>query len=124
MDRLLKLATLFEKQAKKKEKKKETRKKDPDAKTRNRGKHVCFPADSKFVKDDKDHYPMNTKSQTLAAVRYANKQTRGDKPKAPAWFNGSASSFQKKIMSMARRRNKEEGWGIDFTKEADNLGKG
>lgn len=118
MDRLLKLATLFEKQAKKEEEKG----KDPDAAVRNRGAHVVFPHDSKHVKDDKDHYPMNTKEETLAAVAYANKQT--ETGKSPEWFDGSAAEFQKIIMEKAEKRNKENDWNINFSDKAYNLGKG
>ena len=46
-------------------------KKDPQAKIRNRG-DVVFPAGSKYVNDDKDHFPINSKNQARNALARAN----------------------------------------------------
>lgn len=71
---------------------------DPKAKVRNRG-DVVFPAGSKNVKDNKDHFPINSKSQARNALaRAAQYKT------APGWYKGSLSSLQKAVRSAVKNK--------------------
>lgn len=73
------------------------KKKDPKAKVRNRGK-VVFPAGSKKVKDDKDHFPINDADQarnTLSKVEQYNE--------APSWYSGSLNELQTAVRGAVKR---------------------
>lgn len=69
---------------------------DPKAKERNRGKCV-FPAGSKKVKDNKDHFPINNEKEARAALSYANHYD-----KSPPWYDGSLSELVAKVHSMVK----------------------
>ena len=104
-DNFQELATdLLEKTAAKKEKKK-GKKIDPKAKTRNRG-DVVFPAGSAKVKDNKDHFEVNTEAQCRAALSYA-----GHYSKAPPWYSGSLEELKAAI----RRKVKSKCPNIDVS---------
>ena len=82
IEKILKLATEFEKTAKKE---------DPKAAVRNRGKCV-FPAESHKVFDDKDHFPINTEKEGHAALAYAGKYTS-----VPTWYKGTLSELKEAV---------------------------
>lgn len=67
---------------------------DPEVEVRNRG-DVCFPAESPLVNDDKDHFPINSKSQSINALSRVNQYSE-----SPKWFNGSL----KKLKSIVVRK--------------------
>ena len=67
------------------------KKKDPEAEVRNRG-DVVFPAGSKNVKDDKDHFPINDENQARNALARA-----GQYNEVPEWYEGSLDKLKRKI---------------------------
>jgi len=71
----------------------EEAKKDPKAEVRNRG-NVVFPAGSKSVKDDKDHFPINNIGQARNALARVNQYSS-----APKWYTGSLDTMKKKVAS-------------------------
>ena len=73
-------------------------KKDPKAKVRNRGT-VVFPAESDKVKDNKDHFPINTAAQARNALSRASQYT-----KVPKWYDGSLSSLVKEVQSKVKSK--------------------
>jgi len=73
-------------------------KKDPKAKVRNRG-DVVFPAESKSVTDDKDHFPINSVAQARNALARANQYKT-----APKWYNGTLKSLVKKVASAVKKK--------------------
>ena len=75
-----------------------TESKDPDAKVRNRGT-VVFPAGSKDVKDDKDHFPINSENQARNALGRA-----GQYSKTPPWFRGSLAQLKSRIQGAVKRK--------------------
>lgn len=89
-------------------------KKNPDAKVRNRG-DVIFPADSKDVNDDKDHFPYNSEAQARNALSRANQYKE-----APKWYNGSLTKLVKRVASAVKKKYK----GIDVTAASSKPGKG
>jgi mannose-6-phosphate isomerase-like protein (cupin superfamily) len=89
-------------------------KKDPKAHVRNRG-HVVFPAGSKSVKDDKDHFPINSEAQARNALARANQYSS-----APEWYTGSVSSLVKRVSSAVHGKYP----GIKQTKASSTPGKG
>lgn len=70
--------------------------KDPKAAVRNKG-DVVFPAGSKYVKDDKDHFPINSEDQARNALARASQYD-----KVPAWYDGSLSDLVKKVQSAVK----------------------
>lgn len=89
-------------------------KSDPKAEVRNRGT-VAFPAGSASVKDNKDHFPMNTADQARNALAQASKYTS-----APPWYKGSLES----LVSAVARAVKKHYPSIDVSKAAKKPGKG
>ena len=85
---------------------------DPKANVRNRGK-VIFPAESKNVKDKKDHFPINSAAQARNALARANQFN-----KAPEWYKGSLQSF----VSTVARAVKKEYPSIEVSKESKKPG--
>jgi hypothetical protein len=71
--------------------------KDPKAAVRNKINPV-FPADSKNVKDDKDHFPLEDEDQARNALARANQYD-----KAPDWFDGSLTELKKKVADTVKR---------------------
>jgi len=88
-------------------------KKDPSAKIRNRG-DVVFPANSKNVTDDKDHFPINSIVQARNALARANQFS-----KSPKWYKGTIVSLVKKVASAVKRKYPS----IDVSDAAKNPGK-
>jgi hypothetical protein len=74
------------------------KKHDPNAKVRNRG-DVVFPAGSKSVKDDKDHFPINSESQARNALSRV-----GQYSAAPSWYSGSLESLKKAVQNAVHRK--------------------
>jgi len=90
------------------------KKKDPKAKVRNRG-DVVFPAGSKSVKDDKDHFPINSKAQARNALARASQYSS-----VPKWYAGGLKSLVKAV----QRKVKAKYPGIETTKKSAKPGKG
>ena len=88
-------------------------KKDPDAKVRNRG-DVVFSAESSKVKDDKDHFPINSESQARNALGRASQYSS-----VPKWYEGSLSSLVKTV----QRHVKSKYPGIETTEASAKPGK-
>ena len=88
--------------------------KDPNAKVRNRG-NVVFPAESSKVKDDKDHFPINSKSQARNALSRASQYSS-----VPPWYAGSLSG----LVGAVQRKVKAKYPGIETTKASKKPGKG
>jgi hypothetical protein len=80
-------------------------KKDPKAKVRNRGK-VVFPAGSSKIKDDKDHFPINSAAQARNALSRA-----GQYKSVPTWYKGSLTELKDAI----KHRVKSEYPSIEVT---------
>ena len=87
---------------------KEKKKKDPKAKVRNRGT-VVFPAESSKVKDDKDHFPINSEAQARNALSRASQYSKGT---------------LKSLVSAVQRKVKAKYKGIETTKASAKPGKG
>jgi len=77
---------------------KKKRKLDPSAKVRNRPSPI-FPADSKSVKDDKDHFPVSSIAQARNALARA-----GQFDSTPSWYSGKLSTLKSKIKSAVKRK--------------------
>lgn len=92
----------------------EGRKKDPDAKIRNRG-DVIFPAESNYVNDDKDHFPINDINQARNALARASQYY-----KSPKWYEGSLKYLVKKVQKAVEEKYPS----IKTTKKSSNPGKG
>ena len=90
------------------------RKKDVKAKVRNRG-DVVFPAGSSKVKDDKDHFPINSKAQASNALSRASQYGS-----APSWYKGSLGSLVKTV----QRKVKSKYPSIKTTKASAKPGRG
>lgn len=80
---------------------------DPKAKVRSRGT-VVFPAESKSVKDKKDHFPINNADQARNAWARANQYSS-----VPAWYSGSLKGLQDTV----RRKVKGKFPGIEFAEK-------
>tara|TARA_R110002110_G_scaffold148018_1_gene338991 strand:- start:99 stop:449 length:351 start_codon:yes stop_codon:yes gene_type:complete len=88
--------------------------KNPKAKVRNRGT-VVFPAESSKVKDDKDHFPINSEAQARNALARASQYS-----KVPKWYKGSLKS----LVADVQRKVKAKYKGIKTTKASKKPGKG
>jgi hypothetical protein len=108
-NQLLAAAEQFEKLAKDKKKKL-----DPKAKARNRGT-VVFPAESKSVKDNKDHYPINDADQARNALARASQHKS-----VPPWYSGSLQSLVSKVQSAVKKKYPS----VETTKASKTPGKG
>jgi hypothetical protein len=83
-------------------------------KARNRGTCV-FPAEHPKVKDNKDHFPINSESQARNALARANQYSS-----APEWYNGSLENL---VNAVARKVHGKYP-GIKVTEKSKNPGKG
>jgi len=83
-----------------KESKNESKEKEhnPKAALRNRGE-VVFPAESSKVKDDKDHFPINSKAQARNAISRANQFAE-----APKWYKGSAQDLVDSVIKAVKKK--------------------
>ena len=88
--------------------------KDPKAKSRNRPDPV-FDDSSPKVKDDKDHFPVNTLARARNALARASQYS-----KKPAWYDGTLKS----LVSRVRSKVKSEYPSIELTKASAKPGKG
>jgi hypothetical protein len=79
---------------------------DPQAKVRNRG-DVVFPANSKKIKDNKDHFPINDADQARNAL---SRVAQFDS--VPPWYDGTLSELQAAVRNAVSRKFK----GIKVTK--------
>ena len=89
-------------------------KKNPRAHLRNRGT-VVFPAESRSVKDDKDHFPINNEAQARNALARANQYSS-----APPWYTGSLESLVRKVAGAVHKKYP----GIKISKSATRPGRG
>jgi len=71
---------------------------DPQAEVRNRG-NVVFPAASKKVKDNKDHFPINDADQARNALSRVAQYSA-----VPSWYSGSLSELQSAVRSAVSRK--------------------
>lgn len=83
VEKLISLASQFEKLAKQSEKL------DPKAKVRNRG-DVCVPAER--ADDHKDHFPINSIDQARNALSQVAKYKS-----SPSWYKGTLKSLQELV---------------------------
>lgn len=81
---------------------------NPKAATRNRG-DVVFPAESPKVKDDKDHFPINTAGQARNAIARGNQFSS-----APDWYKGSAQDLVNAIIRAVKKKYPD----MEISKEA------
>jgi hypothetical protein len=106
-DQLFSAAEQFKKLAKEK-------KLDPKAKVRTRGT-VVFSAESKNVKDNKDHYPINDETQARNALARASQHKS-----TPPWYDGSLESLVNKVQRAVKKKYPS----IETTKASKSPGKG
>lgn len=71
---------------------------DPNAKIRNRG-DVVLSANSKFVKDHADHFPLNSIEQARNALARVKQYDS-----SPGWYEGDLESLIKKVRSAVERK--------------------
>lgn len=88
-------------------------KKNPSAALRNRG-NVVFSAESNAVKDDKDHFPINSLAQARNALARANQYSS-----SPSWYSGSVDTLVKKVASAVHKKYPS----IEVSKAAKKPGK-
>jgi hypothetical protein len=79
---------------------------DPKAEVRNRG-NVVFPAASKKVKDNKDHFPINNENQARNALSRVAQYSS-----VPPWYSGSLEELKGAVQSAVKNKYP----GIDVTK--------
>jgi len=89
------------------------RKKDPEAKIRNRG-DVVFPAEGKNVNDNKDHFPINSKKQAINALARVNQYSS-----APDWYTGSLKTLVDNVVKAVKNKYSS----IEISPEAKKPGK-
>jgi len=73
-------------------------KEDPNTKVRNRG-DVILSAGSKFVKDNADHFPINSSDQARNAWARVNQYDS-----SPGWYEGDLDSLKKKVKNAVTRK--------------------
>lgn len=88
-------------------------KKDPKAEIRNRG-DVVFSAGSKYVTDDKDHFPINNEKQARNALARANQYKE-----KPEWYKGTLAGLVKKVHNAVNSKYKN----IEVTEKSLHPGK-
>ncbi len=86
----------------------EAGRKKKGAKKRHRG-DVVFPHESPKVKDDKDHFPINSVSQARNAIARANQYD-----KSPDWYKGSLKQLLNAVVKAVQKKYKS----IDISKKA------
>jgi len=74
---------------------------DPKAEVRNRG-DVVFPANSKNVKDHKDHFPINSEDQARNALSRVAQYSS-----VPSWYSGTLQALQSAVRSAVKRKYKD-----------------
>lgn len=88
--------------------KKPTKKLDPDAKVRNRPSAI-FPSTHPKVKDNKDHFPIDTEARGRNALARVNQYSS-----SPPWWSGSLQELKNAVVSAVHRKYP----GIKVSKEA------
>lgn len=96
---------------------------DPQAKTRNRPGAV-LPHTHPRVKDNADHFPIDTLARARNAVARVNQFDA-----APPWFSGSLAELQRIVRRAVKRRYpsinvtglSEEQWAADLAAKEDHL---
>ena len=83
-------------------------------KPKSRGDAV-FPAKSPKVKDNKDHFPINSANQARNALARASQYSS-----APGWYDGSLTDLVKTVQRKVKKKYKS----IDTTSASANPGKG
>ncbi len=73
---------------------------DPNAEIRNRG-DVVFPANSKKVKDNKDHFPINSEPQARNALSRVAQYSS-----VPPWYSGTLQELQATVRNAVKRKYK------------------
>ena len=73
-------------------------KEDPKAKARNRG-DVIFPCESIKVKDNKDHFPINTEAQAKTALKRVKEYKS-----VPKWFDGDLKALVEKVTTATQKK--------------------
>ena len=76
---------------------------------------VVFPAESSKVKDNKDHFPINSANQARNALARASQYSS-----APGWYDGSLTDLVKTVQRKVKKKYKS----IDTTSASENPGKG
>lgn len=79
----------------------EAKKEDPKAKVRNRPECI-FDNTSKLVKDNKDHFPIDTLARAKNALAQVNKYDE-----VPEWFNGDLKKLMKMVVSAVKAKYPE-----------------
>lgn len=87
------------------------RKHDPKAAVRNK-KNPVFPAESKYVNDDKDHFPLGNEDQARNALARVNQFT-----KVPKWAVDITLKAMKKKVANAVKKHYPD---IEVTEESYN----
>jgi ElaB/YqjD/DUF883 family membrane-anchored ribosome-binding protein len=90
------------------------KKKKKAPKSQKRGDCV-FPHTSKKVKDNKDHFPINSESQARNALSRANQYD-----KSPPWYDGSLQE----LVNAVTRKVHSKYPDIEISKESKKPGKG
>ena len=85
-----------------------------EAKVRSRGTCV-FPAEHSSVKDNKDHFPINSEAQARNALARASQYSS-----APEWYSGSLSS----LVNAVSRKVHSKYPGIQQSEASKKPGKG
>lgn len=91
----------------------ESKKENPNAKVRNRG-DVVFSAENPKVKDNKDHFPINSEKQARNALARINQYD-----KTPEWYDGELKEMIKKVVSRIESKYPS----IDTSEKSKNPGK-
>ena len=74
---------------------------DPNAKVRNRPSPI-FPHNSPRVKDNKDHFPIDTIGRARNALARAAQFKRLGRP--PAWYRGTLDQFLRAVLRAVKRK--------------------
>jgi hypothetical protein len=73
----------------------------PETKVRNRGECI-FPAESKKVKDKKDHFPFGSEVHGRNALARAEQYT-----KVPSWFDDSLEELKEIVIKKVHSKYKD-----------------
>jgi ElaB/YqjD/DUF883 family membrane-anchored ribosome-binding protein len=89
-------------------------KKEKKTKSRSKPKPI-FESTSKKVKDNKDHFPIDTVERARNALARVNQYK-----KAPPWYNGSLESLVKTVVNAVHKKYPD----IEVSEAAKKPGKG
>ena len=88
-------------------------KEDPKAEVRNRPECI-FDNTNPKVKDNKDHFPIDTEKRARNALAQANKFTE-----VPDWYSGSLTELVKTVAKAIKKKYPD----IDVTEKSEKPGK-